>query len=169
MSLNIATAFRLRNKLKERIKELTKTCERAEVSKNKGTAENTANFDGKSFTETVSAINLLMETLKNLNLAIEKANAVNKEDLITMETVKAELAFYKSIITKIRAARKFHYEDNPEGGRDKIEQELVLDQQKIINYYDELIKKRDAIEEKLLNSNFKVKVNFDKEAITKLL
>ena len=45
MSLNIACAFRLRNKLKERIKRLTEIAGRAEATKPEGTGENTAIFD----------------------------------------------------------------------------------------------------------------------------
>jgi predicted DNA-binding protein len=41
MGISIASAFRLRNKLKERIKELTNTCERTPVTKHRGTEENT--------------------------------------------------------------------------------------------------------------------------------
>jgi len=92
MGLNIVSAFRLRNKLKERIKELTKACETASITKALGTAENTAGFDGKSFADSVANVSLLMAVLKDFNIAIEKANTVNKEDLITLETLKAEIA-----------------------------------------------------------------------------
>jgi hypothetical protein len=169
MGLNMASAFRLRNKLKERIKELTKACERASVTKTLGTEENTVGFDGKSFSDSVANIRLLMSTLRNFNLAIEKANAVNKEDLITLETLKAEIAFYDTIAGKIRGAEKFAYEYNPDGGRDKIEQELVLDQQTVVAFYKDLKKKKEAIEEKLANSNFTIQVDFDQEVINRLL
>jgi hypothetical protein len=169
MGLNIASAFRLRNKLKERIKELTKACERASVTKALGTAENTAGFDGKSFTDSVANVSLLMSMLRDFNLAIEKANAVNKEDLITLETLKAEIAFYDTIAGNIRRAEQFDYEYNPDGGRDKIELELVLDQQTVVAHYKDLKKKKEAIEEKLANSNFTVQVDFDQEAINRLL
>jgi hypothetical protein len=98
MGLSMASAFRLRNKLKERIKELTNACCMASVTKARGTEENTAGFDGKSFADTVANVSLLMATLRDFNLAIEKANAVNKEDLITLETLKAEIAFYEMTI-----------------------------------------------------------------------
>jgi len=169
MGLNIASAFRLRNKLKERIKELNKACEGASVTKPLGTEENTAIFDGKSFSDSIATVSLLMATLKEFNLVIEKANAVNREDLITLETVKAELAFYNSIVHKVRSTEKFQYEYNPEGGKDKMELELVLDQQKLINYYNELKKRKDTLEEKLANSNFTNKVDFDPEVINRLL
>ena len=169
MGLNIASAFRLRNKLKERIKELTRTCGRATVTKPIGKAENTTVFDGKTLADTIANISLLMSTLKDFNLAIEKANTANKEDLITMETLKAEIAFYDVIVSKIRGAREFEYEDNPEGGRDKIELELVVNQQEMVNYWKNLIKKREVIEEKLAISNLAIQVDFDKEIIKKLL
>ena len=169
MSLNIASAFRLRNKLKERIKELSKSCERASATKPLGTEENTVNFDGKNFSESIAAVSLLMATLKDFNLAIEKANAVNREDLITLETLKAELAFYYTIVNKVRFTQKYEYEYNTAGSRDRVEQELVLDQRKLINHYNELKKKKDGLEEKLANSNFSNKVEFDPEVINRLL
>jgi hypothetical protein len=169
MGLNIASAFRLRNKLKERIKELTKACEKAPVTKALGTEENTAGFDGKTFADSVAGVSLLMAALRDFNLAIEKANIVNKENLITLETLKAEIAFCDTIVANIRNAEKFDYEYNPDGGRDKVELELVLDQQTLVAYYKELKKKKEVLEEKLANSNLAVQVNFDQEAINKLL
>jgi len=56
MSLSIASAFRLRNKLKERIKRLTEIAGRAEMTKPEGTVENSAVFDGKTFKETVAQV-----------------------------------------------------------------------------------------------------------------
>jgi acyl carrier protein len=169
MGLTIASAFRLRNKLKERIKELTKACERAPVTKDISTEENTVGFDGKSFADSVANVSLLMAVLKDFNLAIEKANVVNKEDLITLETLKAEIAFYDTIVAKIRNAKKFDYEDNPDGGMNKIELEVVLDQQAMVAHCKELKKKKAAIEEKLVASNFAVQVDFDQEIINRLL
>jgi hypothetical protein len=169
MSISIASAFRLRNKLKERIKELTTACESASVTKALGTAENTVGFDGKSFADSIAGISLLMSTLRDLNLAIEKANVVNKEDIITLETLKAEIAFYDTMVGKIRRAEEFDYEYNPDGGKDKIELELILDQQAVVAHYNELKKKKDTVEEKLAASNFTVQVNFDQEVINRLL
>jgi hypothetical protein len=170
MGLTIASAFRLRNKLKERIKELTRACERASVTKALGTVENTAGFDGKSFADSIADVSLLMSTLRDFNLAIEKANAVNKEDLITLETLKAEIAFYDTIVGEIRGARQFEYEHhNFDGGRYKIELEPVLDQQTVVAHCKELKKKKDKIEAKLAASNFAVQVDFDQERINRLL
>jgi len=63
MGVNISSAFRKRNKLKERIKELTKACETASITKALGTAENTMGFDGKSFADSVANVSLLMAVL----------------------------------------------------------------------------------------------------------
>ena len=169
MSLNMASAFRLRNKLKERIKELTKACERASVTKAIDAEENTADFDGKTFADSVANVSLLMATLRDFNLAIEKANTVNKEDLITLETLKAEIAFYDTIVKSLRRAPPFTYEYNHDGGQDKITLELVLNQQTVMANYKDLKKKKDMIEEKLARSNFTVQVDFDQEVINKLL
>jgi hypothetical protein len=169
MGLNMMSAFRLRNKLKERIKELTKACEKTSITKALGTAENTASFDGRSFTDSIASVNVLMTTLRDFNLAIEKANTINKKELITLETLKAEIAFYDALVRKVRHAEQFEYEYNPDGGKDKIELEMVLNQQEIVDHWKNLKKKKEVIEETLANSNLTIQVNFDKEIINRLL
>jgi hypothetical protein len=88
-----------------------------------------------------------------------------------LETLKAETAFYNTIVHNIRRAEQFRYEYIPNGnGREhKIELEPVLDQQAVVARYKDLKKKKDAIEEKLANSNFAVQVDFDQELINRLL
>jgi hypothetical protein len=169
MALSIASAFRLRNKLKERIKKLTGLTDSAAITKPVGTAENTTIFDGKTFSETIANVSLLMSTLRDFNIAIDKANAVNREDLIALETLKAEIAFYDNITRQIRQADKYSYEYNSAGGRDKIELEPVLDQKAVVARHEEIKKKKDEIEEKLANSNFRVQVDFDQNIINKLI
>ena len=169
MTLTIASAFRLRNKIKERIRKLSDLVERAEITKQTGTVENTSAFDGKTFNETIAEVSLLMATLRDFNVAIDKANAVNRQDLISLETVKAEMAFYDSLTQTIRQASLFTYEPNKEGGRDKIEREFLLDQKAVVSRLESLRKKKDDIEEKLAESNFKTEVNFDRTVIEKLL
>jgi len=63
MTLNIASAFRLRNKMKERIRKLSGIVQEAAITKQIGTLENTSPFDGKTFNETVAEVSLLMATL----------------------------------------------------------------------------------------------------------
>ena len=169
MTLNIASAFRLRNKMKERIRKLSGIVERADITKQVGTPENTSSFDGKTFSDTVAEVSLLMATLRDFNVAIDKANEVNRQDLISLETLKAEMAFYDSLTQRIRQAPLFTYEHNKEGGRDKIEMELLLDQKTVVSRLEGLKKKKDEIEEKLAESNYRTEVHFDKSIIEKLL
>jgi hypothetical protein len=169
MALTIASAFRLRNKLKEKIKKLTNLTDSADMTKPAGKEENTTVFDGKTFNETIAAVSLLMATLRDFNMAIEKANAVNKEDLITLESLKAEIAFYDSIAGNFRRVKKVSYEFNAAGGHDKIELEPILDQKAVVAKLGALKKKKDEIEERLANSNFNTVVEFDQTLINKLL
>ena len=169
MGLNIATAFRLRNKLKEQIKKLSEIVQRAEVSKQTGTKENTTAFDGLTFNDAIEKVKLLMATLCDFNLAIDKANEVNRADLIALETLKAEIAFYDTVAHKVRNAQPFSYEYNAEGGRDKIEMELLLDQKSIVSHYENLKKQKDYIEEKLATSNSNTQVDFNRKKIDRLL
>ena len=169
MSLSIASAFRLRNKLKERIKRLSEIAGRADVTKPEGTEENTAIFDGKSFRETIAQVSVLMNVLRDFNIAIEKSNIVNKEALVSLESLKAEIAFYETITQKVRNAPLFSYEHNAEGGRDKIKQELLLSQKDVVEHLDSLKKKKDDIEEKLAKSNIETLVDYDQNIINKIL
>ena len=169
MALNIASAFRLRNKLKERIKQLTDIASGADATKPIGTEENTAVFDGITFSETIDKVSRLMSTLRDFNVAIDKANLKNKEDLISLESLKAEIAFYENISQKVRNAPLFSYEYNAEGGRDKIKQELLLSQKKINEHLASIKKRKDAIEEKLAQSNIETPVDYDQNVIDKLL
>ena len=169
MSLSISSAFRLRNKLKERIKRLSEIAGRAEATKPEGTDENTAIFDGKTFKETIAEVSALMNVLCEFNIAIDKANSVNKEALINLESLKAEIAFYENITQKVRNAPLFSYEYNAEGGRDKVRQEPLLSQKDIVAYLDSLKKRKDAIEEKLAEANINTQVDFDQNSITLLL
>jgi len=169
MTLNIATAFRLRNKLKEKISKLSAIIHGADVTKPVGSPENTTVFDGNSFNETIERVRLLMSTLRDFNLAIDKANGINRTDLINLETLKAEIAFYDTVIQKIRQAPLFAYEYNAEGGRDKVQLELLSDQKSLIAHYENLIKQKDSIEEKLASSNSITQVSFDRSIIDNLL
>ena len=169
MALSIASAFRLRNKLKERIKRLTESAARAEAAKPEGTEENLAVFDGKTFKETIEQVSLLMAILRDFNIAVDKSNLVNKEALITLESVKAEIAFYETVAGKVRSAPLYSWEHNAEGGRDKIKQEPLLSQKELVAHLDSLKKKKDDIEDRLAESNIKTLVNFDQSIITGLL
>jgi hypothetical protein len=169
MALSIASAFRLRNKLKERIKRLSEITGRAEAVKPEGTDENTAVFDGKTFRETIAEVSTLMAVLRDFNLAIDKANAVNKEALINLESLKAEIAFYEGIAQKVRNAPLYSYEHNAEGGRDKIKQEALLSQKEIVAHLESLKKRKDGIEEKLAESNILTHVGYDQNIIAQLL
>jgi len=169
MAINIASAFRLRNKMKERIKKLSDILYGASITKKTGTVENTSALDGRTFKETVEQMCLLMAALRDFNIAIDKANQVNREDLISLESLKAEMAFYDSITQKMRRAPDFYTEYNKEGGAVEIEAEFLLDQKTAISHLESLRKKKDDIEEKLGSSNYKTEVLFDINTIEKLL
>jgi hypothetical protein len=99
---NLASSFRLRNKLKERIAALSNAIESADFTKTTGTEENTRACDGKTIMEAIAEVGVLMELLRDLNTKIEKANAVNRDSLIALETLKAKIAFYEKIAGKCR-------------------------------------------------------------------
>ena len=168
-NLTIASAFRLRNKLKERIKKLSARINQADAVKDTGTVENTSLFDGRTFAETIKAVDTLMSSIWELNLAVDTANVVNRADLIALETIKAKIALFEEIADKCRTQEKFRYEYNTEGGKDKIALESLLDQRAIVSRLEELKKNKEALEEKLAESNFRTAVNFDANSVQDLL
>ena len=168
-NLTIASAFRLRNKLKERIKKLSSQISYAAAVKDAGTEENTSLFDGKTFSQTITTVDTLMSSLQELNLAIDTANVINREALISLETLKAKIALFENITVKCRGADKVRYEYNAAGGKDKIELEPLLDQKAMVSRFEELKKEKDALEQKLAESNFKTPVNFDPNSVKELL
>jgi hypothetical protein len=52
---------------------------------------------------------------------------VNKVDLIILESLKVEIAFYDVLAADIRKTETYSYEYNAAGGGDKVELEPVLD------------------------------------------
>ncbi|MDR1232515.1 MAG: hypothetical protein LBK61_14070 [Spirochaetaceae bacterium] len=86
--LKLASSFRLRNKIKERISGLTAAIEGAEFDKPVRTDENTSPCDGKTLEEAFAEVHGLTDILQELNDRIEKANMVNKNSLIILETFK---------------------------------------------------------------------------------
>ncbi|GHU26491.1 hypothetical protein FACS1894172_15310 [Spirochaetia bacterium] len=169
MNLTIASGFRLRNKIKEQIRKRIEHVESASAVKDAGTPENTALFDGKTFEETLEIIVVLMHELHSLNLAIDEANIINRENLISLETLKASIALYETVALKCRSVEQFRYEYNAEGGRDKIALEPVLNQKEIVEKLDAFKKEKEKIEEALADSNFKTVVHFDPETVKKFL
>ena len=163
--LNLASSFRLRNKLKERIATFLSAIEDAEFSKNAGTEENTNPFDGKTLTDTIGEVSILMDFLRELNFKIEKANAVNRGSLIYLETLKAKIAFYEKIAQRCRRGKTYEFEFNEEGERIKVAKEPLVDQGSITTVLTSCKKERDNLEEEISAVNFSAIVDFDPETI----
>jgi len=163
--LNLASSFRLRNKLKERIADLTSAIESAEFNKAKGTEENTMPCDGRTLNEAIAEVDTRMELLKELNGKIEKANIINRDSLIILETIKAKIAFYEKIAQKCRRAKIYEFEYDEKGERVRVDKEPLLDQSQITAVLASLKKEKDALEEKINTVNFSTTVDFDSERI----
>ena len=163
--LNLASSFRLRNKLKEKITNLSNSIEGAVFSKNAGTEENTSPCDGRTLTEAIAEVNVLMEILRDLNTKIDKANLVNRESLINMETIKSKISFYSKVVIKCRMCKKYDFEYDEEGERLKVSKEPLVDQGQITTILASLKKEKDALEEKITTVNFNTAVDFDPDVI----
>jgi len=168
--LTIAGAFKLRNKLKTRILFLTGMINIAKVVKDKGDRENTAFFDGMTFQQTLDCTVALMDALRRLNFAIDQANFVNRESLITLETTNSELALYNSVADKCRREIKTtRLMENEAGGYTKVELEPLIDQRAVVTRLNSLKKAKEDLEESLAASNFKTPVNFNIREVQGLL
>ena len=162
---NLASSFRLRNKLKERIAGLSNAIEGAEFTKTTGTAENTSACDGLTLMDAIAEVDALMGLLRELNAKIEQANTANRDSLIALETLKAKIAFYEKVAHKRRRSREYDFEYDKEGERVKVDKEPLVDQGHITNALAVLKKEKDALEEKITAANFNVAVDFDPEKI----
>jgi hypothetical protein len=162
---NLAGSFRLRNKLKERIGGLTSAIEGAEFSKTIGIEENTSPCDGKTLEEAIAEVHALMDILRELNDRIEKANTVNRDFLIMLETLKSKIAFYEKVIQKCRRGSKYEFEYDEEGGRVRVNKEPLIDQRKVAVILTNLKKEKDILEEKIAATNFNTAVDFDPDKI----
>ena len=163
--LNLTNSFRLRNRLKERIAGLSSAVESTEFSKTAGTKENTNPCDGISLVEAIIEVDVLMELLRELNLKIEKANTINRDLLINLETLKAKIAFYEKLVKKCRCIMKYEYEYDVKGEQVKVDKEPLVDQKHITAVLASLKKEKDALEEKINASNYCSIVDFDPETI----
>jgi hypothetical protein len=163
--LNLASSFRLRNKLKERIIALTNAIESAPFVKTIRTEENTSPCDGKTIKEAVVEVDALMELLRELNKKIEKANAANRDTLITLETLKAKIAFYENVAHKCRMVKDCEFEYDAKGERVRVDKEPIVDQANITAVLAALKKEKDAMEEKINAANFNIAVDFDPDTI----
>jgi hypothetical protein len=170
--MNINEAFRLRNRLNEKIRDMKERVAKAEYEKTVGTEENSWPLDGKTLKETIEATDSLMDLLCIFNEAIENANAENRLDLVRMETLKQKLAFYSGIVLKCREGKRFDYE-YPEGySTDKmtrVAKVLVLDQPDMAGKYNALKKESAKLEAKLAKQNAKIIVEFDASKIEEAL
>jgi hypothetical protein len=166
--MNINEAFRLRNRLKDRIRDLQGRVTDAEYEKTEGAEENSWRLDGKTLKETIEVTDTLMDLLCAFNEAIENANAENRLDLVRMETLKQKLAFYSGIVLKCREGKRFDYE-YPEGYSSdkmkKVTKVLVLDQPDMVGKYNALKNENAKLEAKLAQQNAKINVEFDASKI----
>jgi hypothetical protein len=163
--LNLASSFRLRNKLKEKISNLTDAIDSAEFIKTAGSEENTSPCDGMTLVEAIAEVCTLMDLLLELNGRIEKANTVNRGALIGLETLKAKIAFYERLVRKCRQGKTYEFEYDEEGERVKVAKEALVDQRAITPALAALKKEKDALEDKLTTVNFNTAVDFDPERV----
>jgi len=171
--MNLNEAFRLRNRLKDRIKDLKERVTNAEYEKTENTEEFTRRLDGKTLKETIEITDTLMDLLCAFSEAIENANIVNRLDLVRLEALKQKLAFYSGIVQKCRKTKGFDYE-YPDGTYSsdsmvKVKKVLVLEQQSIIEKYNALRSETDKLEAKIAKQNMKIQVDFDGSKIESAL
>jgi hypothetical protein len=167
--LSINAAFRLRNKLKETIARLKALVERADYDREEGAEENRSKLDGRTLEETIAEAVRLMNLLCDFNQAIEKANQVNRADLVTLDTVRAKIALYEEIAEKCRAfvrcTEKTRRMATGEFETIKVLHESLLDQAAAIKTLDALKKEKDELEETLARHNYEITVDFDGDLI----
>ena len=73
-----------------------------------------------------------MDILRDLNSKIDKANLVNRDSLINMETLKSKVSFYEKVLKKFRWARNYDFEYDEKGERIRVSKEPLVEQKEII-------------------------------------
>jgi len=163
--VNISYAFRLRNRLKDKIQRLNGLIKKADFEKTVGTQENCTGLDGRTLKQAIEASIGLMSLLEEFNQAIDKANVVNRPDLVSLETLNAKIALYEQIAASCRACKGYDFEypeqRNTNYDMVKVKKEMVVDQAAVIQELNGLKKAKNALEEKLSSSNGKTLVDFD--------
>jgi hypothetical protein len=175
--LNISSAFRLRNQLKEKIAEMAAMRNAASIDKTVGEEENRKPFDGKTYQQNVEESIRLMDLLFSFNQAIEKANEANRMDLLARESLQSKMALYSCLVSQCRKHKGYDYE-YPEAREDdiyerptkvKVLKELVLDQDALVKKLQGLKKSRIRLDEKLARSNEQLQVDFDERRVQEVL
>jgi hypothetical protein len=170
---SINSAFRLRNRIKEKIQHLNVLIKGAVYEKDVGAEEKSAGLDGMKLHEAIIQADRLMDLLCNFNKAIEKANEVNRAFLTTVESLKAKIALYEQVTASCRACTgyKDEYRDMPSFGyrQVRIYQEPILEQVAVVKKLESLKREKNQLEEKLSRSNYETKVDFDTDSILSAL
>jgi transcription antitermination factor NusG len=116
-----------------------------------------------------------MDLVCEFNQAIERANEVNRVNLITLESLKAKIALYEQAAEKCRAFKGYEYEypDNRKsdwsGEMVKVFKEPLVDQKAVVETLNALKKEKNALEDKLSRSNGEVTVDFDVDRVLAVL
>jgi hypothetical protein len=112
--MNISEAMKLRNKLKQKIEDLQQSVLNCDFgvripqieSEDDGSdeAKKYANLDGKTYDEALIEIDEIRDALRDLNLAIEKANEVNRLALNELHSLSSSISWEERMV---RTARNF--------------------------------------------------------------
>jgi len=172
---NMNSAFRLRNRLKEKIQYLNVLIGEAEYQKTVGAEENRAGLDGSSLQDTIEQLARLMDLVCEFNQAIERANEVNRVHLIRLESLKAKIALFEKVAGKCREFKGYDYE-YPDNRKNEWEHEMVkvikeplIDQKAVVETLHALKKEKNALEDKLSRSNGEATVDFDVDRVLAVL
>lgn len=109
LKINMNEAFKLRNKIKAKISELSYSILRAQlfVDPDLTEEESLRAFDGEQFDSVVTKAERLMDFLCDLNTAIDKANVTNRANLNALETLKVKSNLNRDILSIIRSSSVF--------------------------------------------------------------
>ncbi|MDR3049749.1 MAG: hypothetical protein LBV16_07960 [Elusimicrobiota bacterium] len=168
---NLGNAFRLRNKLKASIKQITEQMESLRYAYAVDELEKGNTFrelDGLTVKEVLEKFTKLSDILCSFNKSIDKANLNIKETLISLETLKAKISFYASMLTKIRNSElvsKF----TVNGERKTEILTPVLNQKEILEIYNSCLDEKDNLEQEIGDYNAKTMVDFDTNIIKEIL
>lgn len=157
LTLNMNEAFKLRNKIKAKISDLSSSIVSAQlfVDPDLTEEESLRAFDGEQFDNVVSKAERLMDFLCNLNTAIDKANVTNRANLNALETLKVKSNLNRDILSAIRSSSVFQTQINSVTGETKKTRlrQIFSDSSIYIEKEKSFSKQKEKLEQQIAISN----------------
>ena len=162
--MNITAAMKLRNKLKSRL-DVLQTCVKSidfELDIDADPKKAWPILDGATYEGALDEIDRTRDALSALNLAIEKANEVNRLNLNELHSLESHIAWEQTMVVKARSfvEKKEEFEGDMGNRRKVVKLYQPVTKRDFVSRLAGLRKRRDEIEEAISKANGSTEVAF---------